>query len=122
MKRTIILGLGIFLVLFVVGVAYIIFSIERSTSTLDKLIVLHQVEILREHLLIQIKRVQADLNLKNTRFARSVDTVVKDVENLQNASNTCFDCHHNEEVTQKLNSIKSHILDYQNALSRVFTI
>jgi signal transduction histidine kinase len=122
MKRIIIISITVFSLVFITSIGYIITSIEKSTSTLDKLIVLHQVEILREHLLIQIKRVQADLNLKNTRYARSVDTVVKDVEDLQNVSNTCFDCHHNEEVTQKLNSIKSHIIDYQSALSRVFTI
>jgi signal transduction histidine kinase len=122
MKRIIIISITVFSLIFIISLGYIITSIERSTSTLDKLIVLHQVEILREHLLIQIKRVQADLNLKNTRYARSIDTVVKDVDNLQDASNTCFDCHHSEEVTQKLNSIKSHISDYQNALSRVFTI
>jgi len=122
MKRIIIISLTVFSLFFISGVGYIISSIEKSTSTLDRLIILHQVEILREHLLIQVKRVQADLTLKNTRFARSVDTVVKDVENLQGVADTCFDCHHNEEVTQKLKGISSQIGEYKNALSRLFTI
>ena len=122
MKRIIIISLTVFSLVFITGLGYIISSIEKSTTTLDKLIVLHQVEILREHLLIQIKRVQSDLNLKDTRFARSVDTVVKDVENLQNVADACFDCHHNEEVTRKLKSISSQVGEYKNALSRVFTI
>lgn len=122
MKKTIILGLGIFSLMFVIGVVYIIFSIEKSTSSLDELIVLHQVEILREHLLIQIKRVQSDLSLKNTRYARGIDVVVKDVRNLQRVADTCLSCHHNESVTGKINSIRGLIDDYKNSLSRAFTI
>ncbi len=122
MKRTIILGLGIFLLIFVIGVVYIIFSIERSTSSLDELIVLHQVEILREHLLIQIKRVQSDLSLKNTRYARGIEVVVKDVGNLQRVADACLSCHHNETVTGKINGIRAQIDAYKNALSRAFTI
>lgn len=122
MKRTIILGLGIFLLVFVIGVVYIIFSIERSTSSLDELIVLHQVEILREHLLIQIKRVQSDLSLKNTRYARGIEIVVKDVGNLQRVADACLSCHHNETVTGKINSIRSLVEEYKSSLSRAFTI
>ncbi|SPP99907.1 putative Histidine kinase [Candidatus Sulfobium mesophilum] len=122
MKRTIILGLGIFLLLFVLGVVYIIYSIERSTSSLDELIVLHQVEILREHLLIQVKRVQSDLSLKNTRYARGVDVVVKDVGNLQRVADACLSCHHNETVTGKINGIRGLIEEYKSSLSRAFTI
>ncbi len=122
MKRTIILGLGIFSLIFVIGVVYIIFSIERSTSSLDELIVLHQVEILREHLLIQIKRVQSDLSLKNTRYAKGIEVVVKDVGNLQRVADACLSCHHNENVTGKINNIRGLIEEYKNSLSRVFTI
>ncbi len=122
MKKTIILGLSIFSLIFFLGVFYIIGSVERSTGSLDQLIILHQVEILREHLLIQIKRVQADLNLKNTRHARGVDTVVQDVMNMHNVANSCFNCHHSPAVTEKLNDIKDNIEEYKNALSRVFTI
>lgn len=122
MKRTIILGLGVFSLMFVIGVFYIIFSIERSTSALDELIVLHQVEILREHLLIQIKRVQSDLSLKNTRYARSIDVVVKDVRNMQRVADACLSCHHNETVTGKINNIRGLIDEYKNSLSRAFTI
>jgi signal transduction histidine kinase len=122
MKRTIILGLGIFSLIFVIGVVYIISSIERSTSSLDELIVLHQVEILREHLLIQIKRVQSDLSLKNTRYARGIDVVVKDVRNLQSVADACLSCHHNPSVTGKINTIRGLIDEYKNSLSRAFTI
>jgi hypothetical protein len=68
-KRLIITLVGISLV-FLAGGMYIVTTIETATSTLDHLIKLHQVEILREHLLIQIKLVKSDLTLWDTLHAR----------------------------------------------------
>jgi len=122
MKKKIIIGLSIFALFFLVAGTYIILTIETVTSRLDKLITLHQVEILREHLLIQIKRVQADLNLRNTRYARSMDTVVLHFKNMEKVTNTCFDCHHSEEVLRELNDLRNQVHQYRDALSRVLTI
>src|SRR3990172_8532891 len=58
----------------------------------------HQVEILREHFLIQIKNVQTDLILKDTAFSPHFDTVVKNVMNMGMFVDTCYDCHHNTEI------------------------
>lgn len=122
MKRKIIVGLGTFSILILLCGIFILWSIEKATGELDTLVTLHQVEILRENLLIQIKRVQSDLHLKNTRFSRGVDKVVKDVMDMRKQANTCRNCHHNEIVTEKIESILSHIQEYENALSRVFTV
>ena len=69
MKKRIFIGMSVFSLLFLLGGLYLIINIEMATSTLNNLIKLHKVEIIREHLLIQIKRVQSDLYLKNTRYA-----------------------------------------------------
>ena len=122
MKKKIIIGLSIFSFFFIVGGIYIITTIETVTSRLDNLIKLHQVEILREHLLIQIKRVQNDLNLRNTLRARSIDTVIIHVRNMEDIIKTCFDCHHSENEMERLNSLRLEIGKYRNSLSRVMTI
>ncbi len=122
MKKKIIIGLSIFSLVFLLGGIYIITTIESSTSTLDNLIKLHQVEILREQLLIQIKRVQSDLNLQNTRFARSIDTVIINVENMESMSDTCFECHHSADMTNRLKDLRTEVKKYKYLLSRVFTI
>ena len=72
MKKKVVIGLSIFCVVFISGYIYIVASIERITSSQDDLIMLHRVEMLRERLLIQVKRVQTDLHLMNTRHARGV--------------------------------------------------
>ncbi len=122
MKKKVIWILGISSLLSLAAGIYIIITIQKTTSELDNLIKLHQVEILREHLLIRIKRVQSDLGLKGTRYARGVDTIVTDVTNMEGAVDVCFDCHHTPTVLQRLRDLKSHIGEYKEALSRVLTI
>lgn len=122
MKKKIIIGLTIFSIFFLIGGIYIISTIETSTSTLDNLITLHQVEILREHLLIQIKRVQSDIHLKNTRFARKTDTIIANVQSMEYVANSCFGCHHTSDVYHRLTNLKKEIVEYKKTISRVFTI
>ena len=122
MKKKIIIGLSIFSLIFLLAGIYIITTIETATAKLDNLITLHQVEILREHLLINIKRVQSDLNLKSTRFARSIDTVILNVRNMEKMADKCFECHHSEDVLERLSELRNDIDKYKDALSRVFTI
>jgi two-component system cell cycle sensor histidine kinase/response regulator CckA len=122
MKRKIIVGLGVFSIIFLFGGLYIITTIESATATLDNLITLHRVEILREKLLLQIKRVQADINLKNTRYARSMDTVIANVRNMERLADGCLDCHHSEEMTFRLEHLQEDVDEYKKSISRLFTI
>jgi len=122
MKKKIIIIFGITTLAFLVSGGYIISTIQNTTSELDTLIKLHQVEILREHLLIRIKRVQSDLNLRTTRFARGVDVMVQDVAGMEEAVAVCFGCHHSPEVAGRLEGLRNHIEQYKDSLSRVLTI
>lgn len=122
MKRTIIIGLAVYTLLFMAGGIYIIATIRGSTLKLDHLIMLHQVEILREHYLIQIKRVQADLTLSGGRHSRDFDTVVSHVQTMSRVVRTCQDCHHRPEATARLRQLQHQTELYKAALSRVLTI
>jgi len=122
MKKKIIIISVVISLIFILAFLYIIITIERGTVRLDNLITLHQVEILREHLLLQVKRVQTDLQVKNTRYARSIDTVVKNVEDMETIADTCFDCHHTAEMEGKFHDLKKDIVVYKEAISRLFTV
>ncbi len=122
MKKKIIIGLSIFAFIFVIGGLFVIVGIQDATSTLDNLIKLHQVEIVREHLLIQIKKVQADLYLKNTRHARGMESLTTNVRNMTSMIETCFKCHHSEAITTGLVGLRNDIETYKDALSRVVTM
>ncbi|MGE5190421.1 MAG: HAMP domain-containing protein [Gemmatimonadota bacterium] len=122
MKRTFAAGLLVLLAAFLAGGAYVVVAIESGTARLDELVKLHQVEILREHYLIQIKRVQSDLGLRNTRYSRTFDTVVTDVVNMGRAVDRCFGCHHSPAGESRLREFKDETEKYEQALSRVLTI
>lgn len=122
MKKKVIIGLVVMSLLFILSGVYTITSIEQATEKLDHLIQLHQVEILREHLLIQIKRAQLDLYLKDTRYARSIDTMVTHVRAMDGMISTCFDCHHSQPVEGRLRALQSQSGEFKNALSRAFTL
>jgi len=122
MKQKIIIALSVFSLLFLLGGIYIAVTIEQATSEVDNLLRLHRIEILREHLLIELKRTQSDLYLKNTRYAESLDTVVSHVQTMNTALSGCFGCHHSEPVLARLNHLKNQVEQYERALSRVFTM
>jgi signal transduction histidine kinase len=122
MKKKILLALGIFSVIFVVGGIYIIATIEISTSQLDHLIMLHQVEILREHLLNNLRSVQSDLLLLKTRHKRDMDTIIANVKDMDGAVESCFDCHHSEDVLKRLTDLESRVYEYKDSLNRVLTL
>ena len=101
MKKKIIIAICTVILIFLLGGIYIIASIEISTSKLDHLIVLHQVEMLRNQLLIHINRIQSDLALINTPFARDRVTVIANARYLQDKSEKCLECHHSEDVKKR---------------------
>jgi signal transduction histidine kinase len=122
MKRKVVIGLAIYSAVFLLAGAYIIRTIRTATTNLDRLITLHQVEILREHYLLEIKRVQADLTLIDSPHSRSFDTVVKHIVGMGKIIDTCFECHHSPRGTERLSALKKQTERYKDALSRVLTI
>ena len=116
-----------------VGV-YVIISMEHATSKLNYVISLHQIELLREHLLIYLKKAQSDLNLRNTTHETSIDTIVQNVRYLDNLMGRCMACHQSPQMLQgndsaskhyvlsRLYGLQNNINDYKESLSRFLTI
>lgn len=122
MKKKIFIALGIYSLIFFLGGIYIISSIENSTAKLNHLIKLHQVETLRERLLIRVKDVQSDLNLKGTLRSKSIDTIISNVRSLESMEASCFECHHSEFVVKRLVDLRNGIEKYKGLVSRTLTI
>jgi len=101
---------------------FIMFHIEKTSAQLQDLLASHQVEIIRRDLLEKLNRVQFDFYLINTRYSRSVATIVADVQEMQGVAAQCGGCHHSAQMVQKLNAIKSEIEAYKSLLSRVLTM
>ena len=97
-------------------------TIEKTTSTLNNLIELHRVEILREQLLMNARKIQAGLAIKHTRTTKTLDSLVENMVQLEHQANKCLECHHNAAITRELNDVKEQIHVYEAALSRFFTV
>ncbi len=119
MKKKIILGLSVYLALFLFMGLYIVYAIHVGTSRLNDLIRLHQVEILREQFLIQIKRVQSDLSLQHTQHSRAPETVLRDVQRIEGVIDVCFGCHHAAAVQAGIDDLRASTQTYKAAVSRV---
>ena len=122
MKKKIYLGLFLLILCFLAGGIYISKSIDAVTDKLETIITLHKVEFLRETLLNKIIVVQGDLLLKDTPHARQVDTFIQHVEEMHQSAMSCLDCHHKEQVKQRLDHFNTMIDVYIKKLSRIYTL
>ena len=61
MKKRILMGFGLLLTIFLAGSVIAVLYVTRTTDRMDRLILLHQVEILREDLIIHIQQVQSSI-------------------------------------------------------------
>ncbi|MBI5204473.1 MAG: HAMP domain-containing protein [Nitrospirae bacterium] len=97
------------------------FYILRVTTRLDTLITLHQVEILRQDLVINVQTVQSHLYTLGTSFGKELDVIVENVATLDNAVQKCSGCHHSPEITSKIKIIQDLTEQYKEALSTFIT-
>lgn len=118
MKRKIVSGLALFTVVLLASGAWIATRIRSATLELDRLIALHQVEILRESFLLQIRRVQSDLLLENTQNSAGPVSVLDNVQKVRATLDTCFHCHHPEAAADRLQGLRHDLQAYEDALGR----
>jgi len=122
MKKRIFIAICTVILIFLLGGTYIIISNEIASSKLDNLIELHQVEMLRHKLLFHIDKVQSDLSLINTSHAVSEDTAVANAKDLRNKSNKCLECHHQEDVKDRLDYLNEEIDSYGESLKTFLAV
>jgi signal transduction histidine kinase len=122
MKKKIIISLALFSLIFLASGLYIIATIESASDKMTNLVRLHQIEILRERLQLEIKRAQTDLSLRNTRYENSLESIVDHVRSMSNSVNKCLECHHEPVVRDRLVSLREQVEAFKTAISRVFTL
>jgi diguanylate cyclase (GGDEF)-like protein/PAS domain S-box-containing protein len=121
MKRKIVSALLLLFIAFASGAVLAAYYITHSTDTLSRLITLHQIEDLRQHLVISIQTVQSDLYTVHTKLGQQADTIVENVTKLESSAAHCSDCHHEPQVAADILEIQRQIGAYQGALSYYIT-
>jgi len=118
MRQKIIMGIVLATVLFLGAGLYIIASIEKGTAAIDNLVMLHQVEILREHLLLRIKGVQINLMSVAIEGAtqQKLQSTLATTTMLTAFTQECTGCHHEAETMQRLRELDGHVRSYQDSV------
>jgi diguanylate cyclase (GGDEF)-like protein/PAS domain S-box-containing protein len=120
-KRKIILSLLAVLLSSVLGASITTIYIRNTTATLARLINLHQIESLRQHLVISIQTVQSDLYTVHTTLGHKLDRIVDNVTNLDQAARKCSTCHHTPGITRQIEQVQKLISGYKDSLSYYIT-
>jgi signal transduction histidine kinase len=122
MKKRIVIGLAIFTSFFVLGGIYLIITIEKTTSTLNNLIELHQVAILRDQLLMNARKIQTGLSIDHNNPGEPLDALAENMVQMESQANKCLACHHNADIAQELSGLKEQISSYKAAFDRFLTV
>ncbi len=122
MKKNILLLLSIFSLVALVGGTYFAFTFERSFSGFNDIIRLHHVENLREHLLLNVEKVELDLYSQITLHPESTPAIENDVSELEKSINSCYGCHHSAIVQERLDDLHQQIEQYEDAISMMLAI
>jgi two-component system sensor histidine kinase AtoS len=82
----------------------------------------HNVEILRESLLLNIRQVESDLYSQGTQHAESALSVESHMSELDNSINICFTCHHQESVLQRLRDLQHQVDQYGDEVRKTMMV
>lgn len=121
MKKKIFAGLGLLLLIFMTGSTVAMVSIMRTTRSMDRLVLLHQIEIQRERLIIHIQQIQTGIYRGSERRGKDIDLLIAQITEMDKALNSCLSCHHSPELSQGLRSLRDTSDDYKSVISDLFT-
>ncbi len=121
MRRKIVISVLALFILSSLGAAAASWYVSVATNQLQNLVNLHEIEGLRQNLVISLQEVQVDVHTTHTSMARNLDGIIASVRKLDQAAAECSNCHHRPEIEVKLNKVNDLLGDYKIALSHYIT-
>ncbi len=94
MKRRFVVTFTMLFILFGVGYGFGLHVLWKSSAEFDRVIMLHEVEGMRQNLERQIVLSKQALEVSGTVFANNLDSVVVTIRELESQMNACLGCHH----------------------------
>jgi len=121
MKKRLIYSLSALFLLFSLGAVLSMLYTYRISHDLESVITLHRIEIIRQGFVINIQNVQSNLYATGTVFGKELDTIVDNVTAMDDSIQNCLNCHHNPEMTERLNNVHNVVEQYKDAISYLVT-
>ncbi len=120
MKKKIYIALVAACLFALIGGTSLLVLTDHAASNYDELMMLHQVEILRQQALLEIRNVGADLSSLTTQHPQSADAVANHIMVMKNVIDSCSGCHHSESVTKEINDLQHQTDEYGHAVKKAF--
>ncbi len=121
MKRKIIASLLAIFIFFSIGAFIALFYITNTTTKLENIIELQDVEQLRRSVVINIQTVQSHLYAVNTPYSGDIDTIISSASKLEESVEECNFCHHPPRLSERISGLQMLIKDYEESLSCYIT-
>ena len=106
---------------FAAGAILAAFYIRTTTEEVDRLLILHQIEDLRQNLVMSVQRVQADLYTVRSAPGENLEPIIENVSTLDVRAEHCTSCHHEPALAKELQKMQLEVHEYQDALSQYIT-
>jgi diguanylate cyclase (GGDEF)-like protein/PAS domain S-box-containing protein len=113
MKRKIITSLLALLMFFAFGAVVSIQLISHSTTELDYILKLHQIEQMRRSLISDLQTVQNNLYSVNN-FISNANSISANLVNLNEDAQQCTSCHHAPELEKRIKNLQTMVSDYES--------
>ncbi|MDH4163706.1 MAG: EAL domain-containing protein [Nitrospirota bacterium] len=123
MKRKIIISLLLLFLFSASGAVTATLYIRNTTATLGRLIQLHKIGNMRQHLIITIQTVQSELYTIGTPLGHDINAITDNVSRLDDAVQQCTNCHayHSADVITEIGLVQTDIQQYEHAISNYIT-
>lgn len=96
-------------------------TMKDVTFKLENIISIYKVQTIREKLGIQLRKVHDALAIKDTPYKIvEANSIISEVDEMDRVMRSCFDCHHESAVHDRLQQVNHQMEEFKAALSRVF--
>jgi len=119
MKKKIYLSFGLMLCVFLLGSIIAVHFLTKTAYRMDRLLMLHQAEILREDLIIRVQQVQSHLYRNRNRSDGGAEVLTAQIREMDRVMDSCMGCHHTPELAQGILGMRDLANDYKTAISQL---
>lgn len=118
MKKRLISSLFLLFLFFALGAAVATYYIENVSADFSRLLGLHQIEDLRQELVISVQMLQSDLYRTRTPVGSRLDKIKDEFRSVEQSVRQCGSCHHAPDVAKKIEGLTLLVSEYRGGLKR----
>ncbi len=122
MRNKIIIAFVLIFSLFLLGSGITVYNLVSTSSKLEYLIGMHEIEDIRQELFSSILKVSSYVHSSPDTFSDHLDEIILNANIMHNAIRSCNDCHHEPGVQNELDENQRQVDNFEQQLSYLITL